>query len=129
MATYEITQPPHGKRCDTDWCGQPAEVRLIIPREMVSQIGSDEPVTQDRCAVCWDELRGQLIARGHKITDITGSAEQLRAEFHEVGVFCSDEGVLYATVHRRTYHAYLASQLRAQLEAVTMHVIGMPGGA
>jgi hypothetical protein len=65
----------------------------------------------------------------HKITDITGSVEQLRAEFHGVSVFGSDEGVLHATVHGCTYDAYLASQLRAQLEAITVHVIGMPEGA
>src|SRR6266545_1071553 len=120
MATHEITQPPHGKQCDTDWCGQTAAVRVIIPREMVSQIGSDDPLTHDRCGACWDELRGHLIARGHKITDITGSLEQLRAEFHGVSAFGSDEGVLYATAGGRTYDAYLASQLRAQLEAITV---------
>lgn len=129
MATYEITQPPHGGQCGTDWCEQTAAVRVIIPREMVGQIGSDDPLTHERCGACWDELRSHLIARGHKITDITGSVEQLRAEFHGVSVFGSGEGALYAAAGGRTYHAYLASQLRAQLEAITVHVTGLPTGA
>ena len=129
MATYEITQPPPGRQCGSDWCGRTAAVRVIIPREMVSQIGSDDPITQDRCGCCWDEMRSQLLKHRYKITDITGTVEQLRAEFHGVNLFRSDEGVWYATVHGRTYDAHLASQLRAQLEMITVHVIGVPKGA
>ncbi len=88
MATHEITQPRHGRQCGTVWCGLSAVAQVIIPREMVSQTGGDDPLTDDRCGNRWDELRGQLITHNHKITDITGSVEQFRAEFHGASVFC-----------------------------------------
>ena len=112
MATHEITQPRHGRQCGPVWCGLSAVAQVIIPREMVSQTGGDDPLTDDRCGNRWDELRGQLITHNHKITDITASVEQFRAEFHGASVFCSGEGVLYAAAGGRTYHVYLASQLR-----------------
>jgi len=120
VATYEITDAPNAKVCDSQSCGQTSIVRVIVPRDMAD---TSDPVTLDCCCLCWEQLRGQLIGRGHMIRDTTGDVDELRAQFHGVSFFRSDEGVLYASVNGCTYDAYLVSQLRAQLELVTVHVI------
>jgi len=119
MTAYEITEPLRGSRCGTTWCAQVATVRVVGPGAAVNRVGGGGPPAEEKCGLCWDVMRGQLTRAGHTITDTTGSLERLRAEFSGFRVFRSDEGVLYAAVNGRTYHAYLATHMRSRLEQLT----------
>jgi hypothetical protein len=119
MTAYEITEPPVGSRCGTTWCAQAATVRVVSPGATVSRAADGDPPAEEKCGLCWDVMRGRLTRVGHTITDTTGSVERLRAEFSRFRMLRSDEGVLYAAVDGRTYHAYLATHLRSQLEKLT----------
>ncbi len=127
MSTYQATEPPDGSTCDTRGCRSAAMVRLIIPPSRFEADGADhsqDPPVFGACEQHYPVIAGTAMRNGHTVVDTTGNIRDVMAEFPTWTVFLSDSGRLYASARVNgpqgtTVDAYLVSQLRAQMRALT----------
>jgi hypothetical protein len=97
-----------------------------VPRPKISGQDADSPLTVwDMCELHWPSFRWAC-ERGHPVIGTTGDLRTLQDEFRRWNVWSSDAGRLYAACyvtgpggpHGTTVDAFLAGQLRAQIQAV-----------
>ena len=124
---YEASIPVAGATCHGSLCRSVAVVRLVLPRPKISGQDDDPPLAVwDMCELHWPSLRWACERSGHPVIDTTGNLRALQDEFRRWNVWASDAGRLYAAryitgpdgPHGITVDAFLAGQLRAQMQAV-----------
>ena len=125
MAIYRATVPPAGATCDTDGCGTVAVVRVAIPEPgRFEATGTDRPRAWDSCDLHWPAFRSATLGNGHQVADGTGDWRDILTDCPGWRVFRSDLGRLYATRPGVTVYGWLAAQLRAEVQAAQVAVLG-----